>query len=274
VALSAITVYPVKSTRGTSLTQAVVEPWGLAQDRRWMVIDAKGDKVNVQRYHHLQAITATPTGTGLDLAAPGAASLSISVPTAGEPVSVSLSRVGHALSAGPVVDDWMSTVLGFPARLVWLDDPSRRSVSAKHGGKPGDTLSLADTGPLLLGSATSMAQLNSWIAETAAERDEPEPEPLTIDRFRPNVVVTGEFAPFAEDDWVGVRIGDLEFRASERCDRCATTTIDPWILRSGKEPIRTLARHRKSDGSTWFGVRLVPVNVGVLRVGDPVTPLE
>jgi uncharacterized protein len=273
VPLSEITVYPVKSTRGTSLTEAEVEPWGLAQDRRWMVIDANSDKIDVQRYHRLQAITATPKAAGLDLVAPGVATLSVDVPVRGEPVSVSLSRVGHAVSAGAAADAWLSTVLGFPARLVWLDDPTRRSVSAEHGGKAGDTLSLADTGPLLLGSAVSMAQLNDWIAETAAERDEPEPEPLTIDRFRPNVVVAGDFKPFAEDDWSGVRIGDVEFRASERCDRCATTTINPRTLQSGKEPIRTLARHRKWDGSTWFGVRLVPVNVGVLRVGDPVTPL-
>jgi uncharacterized protein YcbX len=274
VRLSEITVYPVKSTRGTSLIEAVVEPWGLAQDRRWMVLDAKSDKINVQRYHQLQGITATPTAVGLHLAAPGIAPLSIDVPVAGEPVSVSLSRVGHATSAGAAADSWMSTVLGFPARLVWLDDPTRRSISAKHGGKAGDTLSLADTGPLLLGSAVSMAQLNDWIAETAAERDEPEPEPLTIARFRPNVVVAGDVKPFAEDGWAGIRIGEVEFRASERCDRCATTNIDPETLQSGKEPIRTLARHRKWDGSTWFGVRLVPVNVGVLRVGDPVTPLD
>jgi uncharacterized protein YcbX len=39
----------------------------------------------------------------------------------------------------------------------------------------------------------------------------------------------------------------------------------------GKEPLRTLARHRTWDGKTWFGVRLVPREPGRIRVGDPVT---
>jgi len=53
------------------------------------------------------------------------------------------------------------------------------------------------------------------------------------------------------------------------------TTIDPVTLVRGKEPIRTLAKHRRWDGKTWFGVLLVPVldgGRGVVRVGDPVHP--
>ncbi len=46
------------------------------------------------------------------------------------------------------------------------------------------------------------------------------------------------------------------------------TTIDPVTLASGKEPIRTLARHRRWDGRTWFGIRLVPLGIGTIRVGD------
>ena len=40
--LVAITVYPVKSCRGIALTRARVERRGLANDRRWMVIDDAG----------------------------------------------------------------------------------------------------------------------------------------------------------------------------------------------------------------------------------------
>jgi hypothetical protein len=46
------------------------------------------------------------------------------------------------------------------------------------------------------------------------------------------------------------------------------TTIDPDTLVSGREPIRTLARHRKWDGKVWFGVNLVPDGVGTIAVGD------
>ena len=92
-------------------------------------------------------------------------------------------------------------------------------------------------------------------------------------RFRPNVVVAGG-EPFAEDAWSSVRIGDVPFRATMVCDRCVMTTIDRDDLRTGKEPIRTLARHRRWDGATWFGIRLTPVLPlaagATIRVGDPV----
>ena len=269
--LSEITVYAVKSARGTSVRQAVVEPWGLAHDRRWMIVDGRGEKINAQRHRQIMAITALPSDAGLELRASGKASLAVAMPTVADAVPVTLSRVGYALSAGSVADEWLSAVLGMPVRLVWLDDPRRRSVSAEHGGKRGDTLSLADTGPLLLASRSSMTQLNSWIAATALQSGEAAPEPLSITRFRPNVVVEGDLPPFAEDRWSRVRIGQVEFRTSEQCDRCATTTIEPDTLASGKEPIRTLAVHRKRDGQTWFGVRLVPLSTGAIRVGDPIT---
>jgi hypothetical protein len=236
-----------------------------------MVIDAHGDKINAQRHRQIMAISALPTEYGLALSTPGRPALAVPTPTAAQAVPVNLSRVRYALSAGPAADEWLSQAFGMPVRLVWLDDPGRRSVSAEHGGLDGDTLSLADTGPLLLGSASSMDQLNSWIADTAQERAEPAPAPLSITRFRPNVVIEGDLAPFEEDRWSQVRIGEVRFRTSEQCDRCATTTIEPQTLESGKEPIRTLARHRKWDGQTWFGVRLVPTTLGTIRVGDRVT---
>ena len=71
-----------------------------------------------------------------------------------------------------------------------------------------------------------------------------------------------------------MRIGDVPFRTTMVCDRCVMTTIDSVDLRAGKEPIRTLARHRKWDGATWFGIRLTPVLPldpgATVRVGDPV----
>ena len=42
-----------------------------------------------------------------------------------------------------------------------------------------------------------------------------------------------------------------------------------------KEPIASLARIRRWDGKTWFGINLVPDAAGVtIRVGDEVEVLE
>ncbi len=158
---------------------------------------------------------------------------------------------------------------------MWQEDPTSRPISGAHGGLPGEVMNLADAGPVLLVSEASMAQLNAWIREESDTPDvadidaadisdaaaAPVTEPLDILRFRGNVVVDGE-TPFAEDAWPGVRIGDVEFRTTEVCDRCVMTTLNPVTLEGGKEPIRTLARHRRWDRKTWFGTRLVRTGGG------------
>ncbi len=168
-------------------------------------------------------------------------------------------------------------------RLVWQDDPTVRSLAEDKGGRPGEYLSLADAGPLLLASEASMAQLNAWLSAEEDLPRVPDPPgadvragpgastPLDIVRFRPNIVIDGE-EPFAEDAWPGLQIADLRFRTTMVCDRCVMTTIDPITLAGGKEPIRTLARHRRWDRKTWFGTRLVPLGNGTICVGDPVEP--
>src|ERR1017187_3338928 len=46
--LSDLYRYPVKSCRGERLTAGRVEPWGLAGDRRWMIVDADGGAVTAR----------------------------------------------------------------------------------------------------------------------------------------------------------------------------------------------------------------------------------
>jgi uncharacterized protein YcbX len=142
-----------------------------------------------------------------------------------------------------------------------MDDPSRRPIGEKHGGRDGDVMSLADAGPVLLTSMASLRRLEEWVGM-----------PLAMGRFRPNVVIDGDLEPFAEDDWPEVTIGGVRYRHGEVCDRCVVTTLDPATGAGGPEPIRTLARHRKWDGEVYFGVRLIPVGSGAIRVGDPVSP--
>jgi uncharacterized protein YcbX len=164
------------------------------------------------------------------------------------------------LGAGEQVDDWLSSRLGRAVQLAWLDDPRRRTVSEAHGGRPGDVLTLADAGPLLLTTNASLGQLGEWAGEQFA-----------MTRFRPNVVIDGpDDLPFAEDDWSRVRIGDVEFRFAEHCDRCVLTTIDPETQLGGKEPLRTLAKYRQWSHKTWFGIRIIPLTTGTIRVGDSV----
>jgi hypothetical protein len=268
--LSAIRIFPVKSLGGVLVDEALVEPWGLAGDRRWLVLTPDGTALTAREEHRMLGITATPDGEAVVLADRSGGTLRVEPPTGGESLPTTLSRVGTVHAASPAAGRWLSDRLGTEVRLGWLDDPRRRSVSEAHGGRPGDALSLADAGPLLLASTASLRRLDAWIAEGAAERGEEPPEPLPMERFRPTVVVDGADTPFAEDGWRRVRIGDVAFRFAERCDRCVLTAIDTRTLAGGKEPLRTLARHRQWDHKTWFGIRLVPETTGVVRVGERV----
>ncbi len=270
--LARIAVYPVKSLAGVTVPEVVVEPWGLRHDRRWLVLNPDGSVLTARERHELLAITATPTHAGgIDLRGLDDSVIHVPSPSTGEPIATLLSRLDRVRSANSAANDWLSEQLGQRVRLGWLDDPRRRTVSESHGGRPGDPLSTADAGPLLLTTEASLRQLNDWISDAAAELDSPRPAPISMERFRPNVVVDGDLAPFVEDGWTRLRIGDVDFRLSEPCDRCVMTTIDPETLVAGKEPLRTLAKHRQWDHKTWFGVRLVPLTTGTLQIGDGVT---
>ena len=259
--LSAIRLYPVKSLAGVDVGKAEVQPWGLRHDRRWLVLDPDGTPLTARVEHTMLGITAAPVDGGVALTGSDG-TLYVDEPVDGRLMPTSLSRLESVRHAGREADEWLSDALRRNVRLGWLDDPRRRTVSAAHGGRPGDFLNLSDAGPLLLTTTASLDQLNRWIAPGA---------PVVVTRFRPSVVADLDDEPFAEDEWTSVRIGDVELRLGEHCDRCAMTMIDPQSLAVGKEPLRTLARHRRWNGKTWFGIRLVPVTTGTIRVGDDVT---
>ena len=275
IELTSIGIHPVKSTAIRHVASAEVRPWGLAGDRRWMVVDADGALVTARELHELFRVTADtpetdpPAPKALRLSADGHGPLDLAEP---DSALVPVRLFAHDLLARPADDEanhWVRTVLGRDdLTLVWCDDPTRRSLNPSYG-RPGDHTGFADGYPVTLASLDSLARLNDWIVEDALLRGEEPDAPLPIERFRPNLVVRGA-EPFAEDEWQRVRIGDVTFRKAKPVDRCVMTTISVADLQTGKEPIRTLARHRQWDGKTWFAVHLIPESTGTVTVGDAV----
>lgn len=266
VRITELWTFPVKSLGGQPGHEVVVEPWGLAGDRRWAMVDAVGEPVTAAEMPALLRLRAEQVDEDtIRIHDRDGGSILVDTPLGLGPVPVGHSRQRFANPADEDVSRWISERVGRSLRLVWQEDPRVRRVSGAHGGQEGDVLSLADAGPLLLTSQASLARLQAWVDEGD------QPQPLDMLRFRPNVVIDGE-QPFAEDRWETVRLGEVTFRTAEVCDRCVLTTYDPQTLARGAEPIATLARHRRWDGKTWFGTRLVPREEGVLRVGDPVVP--
>ena len=265
--------YPVKSCRGEELAAARVEPWGLAGDRRWMIVDAAGGHVTAREHPRLVLVTPILNGGGhLTLTSPDLPDLVVPVPDGTDlmPVSVWDSDL-LAAPAGDEAAAWLTEIAGEPVRLVYLDDPTRRPTNPKYS-LDSDRVSFADGYPLLLTSEESLAALNGWIAEGKKAAEGPVP----MRRFRPSVVVSGAPA-WAEDDWRRLRIGPVTFRNAKGCDRCVFTTIDPDTAEKGHEPLFALARHRRWDNKVWFGINLIPDNAGpdaFIRPGDLVEILD
>ena len=167
--------------------------------------------------------------------------------------------LGATLGAEP--DRWFGDFLGVRCRLVYMPDDVIRPVDPRYA-RSGDRVGFTDGFPLLLFSEASLADLNSRL-----------PEPVTEDRFRPNLVASG-CAAFAEDGWSGLRIGAVELRVSKPCSRCAITTVDQNTGERGSEPLRTLARYRKAKDKVMFGQNLAHDTPGELAVGDRIEILE
>ncbi|MEU9265730.1 MOSC N-terminal beta barrel domain-containing protein [Streptomyces sp. NPDC048251] len=267
VQLLSIHVHPVKAFRGQAPREAVVEPWGLAGDRRWALID-DGGKVVTQRQQPRLALAAAELlpGGGVRLSAPGLEPLTVPVP---DPVGTVSMEIFRDKVEGVLADDtahaWCSAHLGADVRLVHMDDPATRRPVDPGYARPGETVTFADGYPLLAATTASLDALNSLIAqgEHAAEG------PLPMNRFRPNLVLAGT-DPWAEDDWSRIVVGEVGFRVAKPCGRCVVTTTDQGTATRGKEPLHTLGRHRRLGGKLIFGQNLVPLGHGTIRVGDPV----
>ncbi len=269
--VQSIHVHPVKALRGLSPRTAVVEPWGLAGDRRWTLIDDGGKVVTQRESPRLALAAAEPlAGGGIRLSAPGRPPLTVEVPEPSGTVLVDVFRTKvEAVPAAAAAHAWCSAYLGTEVRLVHMDDPAvRRPVDPEYA-LPGETVSFADGFPLLVTTAASLEALNSAIADGPHAHE----GPLPMNRFRPNLVVAGT-EPWAEDDWIQISVGDVVFRATKPSARCVVTTTDQDTAARGREPLFTLARHRRRDGKVLFGLNLVPVTPGTVGVGDPVRVLE
>ena len=268
--VASLHTYPIKGGHRLDHDEAAVEPWGLAGDRRWMVIDPEGVGITQRTAARLAVLSARPRPGGLTVRAPGLADLDVAEPVDGPKEFVRVFSDKAPVPARlALADEWFSDLLDRPARLAWLGDPTARPIEGD--ALDGDRVNFADGYPLLLTTEASHAAVNDWLYESGNE-----PVPMT--RFRPNVVVSGA-RPWAEDDWPGrrLRLGDVVLRAVSSCTRCVVTTVDQETGTGGRQPLHILGRHRRFPEGLLFGINLIPDlapdRTGIIRVGDRVLDL-
>lgn len=283
--LTGIFLYPVKGLRGFAVDSAEVDALGLVGDRRFLVVDDGGQFQTQRSLPRMAQITTALTAEQLVLRADGAGS--ISVPRRSDPAAplrkvwIWRSKDLLAEDCGPEAAAWLSAFLGGNFHLVRIGEKFRRPVLERRAPLAGesvvegrvvtpDLFTFADGFPLLAISEASLTDLNDRLVAIGAE-------PVPMDRFRPNLVVSGAPA-YGEDVWPRVRFGGVAFRSGGPCARCIVTTTDQLSgERTGPEPLRTLATYRRDAGDSSrinFGLNLTnETKSGQLRLGDAVEVL-
>ena len=265
ITLSSLYDYPVKACRGHALERAVVERRGLQHDRRFLIVDSDGLAITQRDIAALALVLPNVTDTTLSLSAPAMPTITLPVAVDGpiQRATVWDDSGIKTIDQGDKAAEWFSTYLKVDARLVFMPKDGIRPVNPKYAIHADDSVSFADGYPILIASQESLNDLNARL-ET----------PLPMDRFRPNLVVSG-CQPFEEDTWQRIRIGEVELALVKPCSRCEVTTIDQSTALRGKEPLRTLATFRRVAGSkVMFGVNVIPLKEGQIRVGDSVEVLS
>ncbi len=268
--VSAIFIYPVKSLRGFAVDSAEVDALGFVGDRRFLVVDERGQFLTQRALPRMALVETALTERDLVLRAPHMGACSVPRQAAGpaELVTVRIwkSEGLRAEDCGVEAAVWLSEFLRTPCRLVRIGPAFQRPVAKPGKSLPDDVLAFPDGYPFMALSDATLADLNDRLDE-----------PLPVNRFRPSFVISGAM-PFAEDTWPRIRAGGVTFRAGGRCARCIIPTIDQLTAERGKEPLRTLAMYRRGEGNStdvYFGQNLIhETKTGTLRVGDPVEALS
>lgn len=255
-ALTEIYIYPIKSVKAISQPAAHVEEKGLRFDRRYMLIDLEGKFITGRTHPKLTQIDVQFSQQTLQLDAPKMGQLII------DPKQFSKNTLTSEIWANKVnaqhchqdYDNWFSEYLQLPCQLVFFADSSTRYVKDKT-----TQVAFADGYPLLLVNQASVDLLNTKLDS-----------PVSALHFRPNIVIKGD-SPFVEDSWTRIRIGEVEFEVSKPCSRCLFINVDPKTgIAQKNEPLSTLAKFRYHNGDIDFGQNLIPLNSGLIRVGDEV----
>jgi uncharacterized protein len=282
--ISELFVYPVKSCAGIALREARLLATGLEYDRGWMVTDPDGAMFTQRAYPRMALIKVELGEEELVLRAPGMSELRTPLDPArldgARKVQTSVWRdAAYGIDTGEATAGWFSTFLDMPARLLRFSPEHARIVDPDYTSSTGGATTLfADGFPLLVAGQASLDDLNARLNSKGAPS-------IPIDRFRPNVVLSGLEA-FEEDYVETLSIeGDahaqprVQLRLVKLCARCPMPTIDEakgapdpkWP----NEPTDTMSVYRAKqqlDGALAFGTNaLVASGAGAwLRVGQTV----
>jgi uncharacterized protein YcbX len=250
--VSRLNVTPVKGLALQHPDSIAVGLNGVEENRRFYLVDAAGRLFNGKREGRLVQVRADydHAAAQLALAFPDGERIEGEV-TVGEAVETSF--YGRPVDGRVVDGPWGAALSRFAGTELRLVRAERASAAC-------------DVHPVTLLSDASLARLGHEFASG----------PVDGRRFRMLVALAGCEA-HEEDGWDGraVRLGEAVVRVHGPTGRCAVTTHDPESGRPTLDTLRAILGYRGAldDGVPAFGVYALVERPGVVRVGDPVTPL-
>ncbi|MDQ7050754.1 MAG: MOSC domain-containing protein [Enterobacterales bacterium] len=259
IRLKSIHVYPIKSLAGNWCEKAQVEKQGVKGDRLFMLVDENGVFISQRIYPQLALLSVQTQQNKLIVKAKNGEHLTINrndfTPT-NQVFNLWREKVNAKLATAEV-NQFFSDYLNKKVSLVQYDQQQPRTTDPRFSNAD-DIVSFADGFPLLLLNQASLDDLNQRLEK-----------PVSMQNFRGNLIIEGAQA-FAEDHWKKIRIGDIEFDLVKPCSRCVMTTVDPktGIVSATTQPLKTLAKFRKTKQGIMFGINLIPRSLGKIKVGD------
>ena len=263
--VEALNIYPLKSGRAIPVESASVRLDGLAGDRRFMIVEPDGRCITQRELQMLARVEATPVGESLHLEMEGRQLFASFEPEDRLDVMIWDTPVNAAV-ADEAVNEALSDWFARPVKLVHMDAVAHRAEGEEWAGSP-VPVRFADGFPVLVTTTGSLADLNRTLVAKGQE-------PVGMDRFRTNILVTCE-EPWQEDFWETIEIGGVTFDLVKPCARCIMITQDQMTgERIGGNPIQGLAEKRMSADrrvpGVLFGWNAVPRGEGDIRLGDAV----
>jgi uncharacterized protein len=259
VQLESIHVYPVKSCAGVTPREALLVETGFDLDHAWAVIDVAGRFVSQRELPRMALVRTTLKSDELILRAPGMLAVHVALDRVEERTEVEIwkDRVG-AYDMGALCAQWFSDFLGRPLRLARFDPEARRLAEKRWTGAIDAETAFQDGFPLLVASTASLAEVNRRLANGGHA-------PVTLERFRPNLVLAGIDAH--EEDQIDEIVfatdeGPVRLKLVKPCARCPIPDVDPASGERGHAVGDVLQQYRadpRRGGALTFAMNAVIV---------------
>ena len=226
-------IYPMKSARGIAQSSARLALTGFEWDRQWMAVDARGQFISQRTHPRLAQIVPEISADSLTLRVRDFKPLQLPLEPVGEVVAVMVWEDRCAgLDQGDEAAEWVSAAVGDALRLVRRAPLPDRLANPQFAGPHAAQLAFSDGYPILVCNEASLADLNVRMSE-----------PIPMERFRPNIVLTG-LSAFEEDRIDVLQICPIALRLVKPCTRCIITATDQRSGERSTNPLPMLRQFR------------------------------